>query len=80
MQHVKRRRWLDASHRMRRFIHRRIPLRLVVLSCCESGIAGQSFPGDEFLGVLPALLQCGAHAAIGTLWAVYDDAARLLVE
>jgi hypothetical protein len=41
--------------------------RLVFLSACESGIAGQTGTPDEFVGLLPAFLMCGAHAAIGTL-------------
>lgn len=54
--------------------------RLLVLSCCETGIAGQTLPPDEFVGILPAFLQCGVRAAIGTLWAVYDDAAMLFCD
>ncbi|MDJ0821747.1 MAG: CHAT domain-containing protein [Paracoccaceae bacterium] len=53
------------------------PIRLVFLSCCESGIAGWSSVPDEFVGLLPSLLQSGAAAAVGTLWPVYDDAAML---
>lgn len=52
--------------------------RLVFLSCCEAGIAGQSSVPDEFVGVLPSFLQCGAQATIGALWAVYDDATMLI--
>ncbi|MBK1884144.1 CHAT domain-containing protein [Luteolibacter pohnpeiensis] len=51
--------------------------RLVMLSCCETGISGVSVPPDEFEGILPAFLHCGVRAAIGSLWAVYDDAAML---
>ncbi len=52
--------------------------RLVTLSCCETGISGVSMPSDEFDGLLPAFLHCGAQAALGTLWAVLDDAAMLV--
>ena len=52
--------------------------RLVTLSCCETAISGYSLPPDEFEGLLPALLHCGVQAALGALWAVYDDAAMLL--
>ncbi|MDB4509421.1 CHAT domain-containing protein [Akkermansiaceae bacterium] len=52
--------------------------RVVFLSCCESGISGKTLPPDEFDGLLPAFLQCGARCAIGALWPVYDDAAFLL--
>lgn len=52
--------------------------RLVTLSCCETGISGVSAPSDEFDGLLPAILHCGAQAALGTLWAVLDDAAMLV--
>lgn len=53
------------------------PIRLVFLSCCESGISGRSSVPDEFIGLLPSFLQSGAAAAVGTLWPVYDDAAML---
>lgn len=53
--------------------------RLVTLSCCETGISGVSMPADEFDGLLPAFLHCGAQAALGTLWAVLDDAAMLVM-
>jgi len=54
--------------------------RLVVLSCCESGISGQTLPPDEFVGILPSFLNCGAQAVIGSLWPVYDDAAMLFAD
>ena len=59
---------------------RRKPISLAFFSCCESGIAGRSFPNDEYLGLLPTMLRYGAEAVIGTLWAVYDDSTRIFVE
>ena len=61
-------------------VQRQTPIRLVFFSCCESGIAGRSFPNDEYLGLLPTMLRYGAETVIGTLWAVYDDSARIFVE
>ena len=58
--------------------HFQLQARLVFLSCCESGISGRTIPPDVFVGLLPSFLQCGAKAAIGALWPVYDDAAMLL--
>lgn len=52
--------------------------RLVFLSACETGIAGQTSTPDQFLGVLPAFLHCGVRATVGTLWPVFDDAAMIL--
>lgn len=56
----------------------RMQARLIFLSCCESGISGRTIPPDEFVGLLPSLVQSGVQAAIGALWPVYDDAALLL--
>jgi CHAT domain-containing protein len=53
---------------------------VVFLSSCESGIAGASAVPDEFLGIHTAFLQGGARAAIGTLWAVYDDTAMVFAD
>lgn len=58
--------------------HFQLCARLVFLSCCESGISGRTIPPDEFVGLLPSFLQCGARGTIGALWPVYDDAAMLL--
>jgi CHAT domain-containing protein len=64
--------------RLKRTDRYHLNARLVFLSCCESGITGWSIPPDEFVGFLPSLLKCGARAAIGSLWPVYDDAAMCL--
>lgn len=62
-------------------IHRRQQrLKLVVFSACETAIAGRSFPNDEYVGLLPSALQSGAELVIGSLWAVYDDSARIFIE
>lgn len=64
--------------RLKRTDRYHLNARLVFMSCCESGITGRSIPPDEFVGLLPSLLKCGAKAAIGSLWPVYDDAAMCL--
>lgn len=64
--------------RLKKTDHFQLKARLVFLSCCESGITGRSIPPDEFVGLLPSILKCGAEAAIGSLWPVYDDAAMFL--
>jgi CHAT domain-containing protein/tetratricopeptide (TPR) repeat protein len=64
--------------RLRQSSKWRLDCRLVFLSCCESGISGKTIPPDEFVGILTSFLACGAKAAIGALWPVYDDAAMVL--
>ncbi|MGD1980086.1 MAG: CHAT domain-containing protein [Akkermansiaceae bacterium] len=66
--------------RLRATPDRGTPKRLAVLSCCETGISGRTVPADEFVGLLPTLLQAGFRGAIGTLWPVYDDAAMCLMD
>jgi CHAT domain-containing protein len=51
--------------------------RLVVLSACETAIAGTSLP-DEVVSLQSALLQAGTTAAIATSWAIYDTSAALV--
>ncbi len=66
--------------RLRATPHHGVTKRLAVLSCCETGIARQTVPADEFVGLLPTLLQAGFQGAIGTTWPVYDDAAMCLMD
>jgi len=51
--------------------------RLVVLSACETAIAGTSLP-DEVVSLQSALLQAGTTAAIATAWAIYDTSAAMV--
>jgi CHAT domain-containing protein len=51
--------------------------RLVVLSACETAIAGTTLP-DEVVSLQSALLQAGTTAAIATAWAIYDTSAALV--
>jgi CHAT domain-containing protein len=50
-----------------------VPFDLVVLSGCETG-RRRRIPGEEFRGLTRALHVGGAHASIGSLWAVEDEA------
>ncbi len=52
-----------------------VPARLVVLAACEGGLNDLG-PGDEPLGVVPALLGAGVAGVLAALWNVRDDAAR----
>jgi len=49
-----------------------MPFDLVVLSGCETG-RRRRIPGEEFSGLTRALHVGGAHASIGSLWAVDDE-------
>ena len=53
----------------------RLSARLVVMSACESGIAGVRREPDEFVGLPAGVLASGAAGAIGTFWSVNDDTA-----
>jgi CHAT domain-containing protein len=52
--------------------------RLVVLSACQSAMSGVRLP-DEAVSLPTALLQAGAGATIGSLWAVPDAPTALLM-
>src|SRR6056297_1785532 len=46
---------------------------LIILSACETGL-GKIVPGNGVLGLQRAVLLCGIHQMIMTLWQVPDDA------
>ena len=52
---------------------------LVVLSTCESGIAGVT-DGDEILGLTRGLLSAGARAVMASQWRVSDAVAAELMD
>ena len=56
----------------------RVGARLVVLSACDSGLAGTALP-DEAVGLPTGLLQAGASAVVASLWEVPDATALLLM-
>lgn len=45
--------------------------RLVILSACESGVAGTELP-DEVIGLPTGLLHAGASAVLATMWRIPD--------
>jgi CHAT domain-containing protein len=51
--------------------------RLVVLSACETALAGTSLP-DEVVSLQSALLQAGTTAVIATAWAIYDTSGAMV--
>lgn len=51
----------------------------VTVIACDSGTQDIA-PGDEPLGIIPALLYAGATSVIGTLWPVESQAARKFSE
>lgn len=48
-----------------------IPVGLVVLSSCRT-LEGRDVPGEGLVGLYRAFLMAGAHAVLGSLWAVQD--------
>ena len=54
-------------------------VRLAVLSACQSGVPGMHLIG-EVIGLPTALLQAGATAVIGTMWAIDDLTTVLLID
>jgi len=52
--------------------------RLVVLSACQTAVAGALLP-EEVIGLPTAMLQAGAAGVIGSLWPVLDNRALLLM-
>lgn len=54
--------------------------RLVVLSACQSALVGSFRLADEEMGLPTAVMLSGAPGVIGTLWAVNDLPASLLME
>lgn len=57
----------------------RLPVRLVTLSSCESGL-GVTNDGDEFLGLVRALLQTGTPSLLVSLWPVDDISTSILMQ
>jgi hypothetical protein len=51
---------------------------IITLSACETTGIGRAAP-DEIVGLPAALLQAGARGVFGSMWAVTDDCAALLV-
>jgi len=60
-----------------------LPVRLLVLSACETAVAAGTTadvpPGDDWVGLVNAFLFAGAANVLGTLWPVQDaSTARLM--
>jgi CHAT domain-containing protein len=55
--------------------HLRLPVELVVLSGCATGLNVVT-PGDELMGLVRGLLQAGAQSLVLSLWDVHDDSTK----
>ena len=53
--------------------------RLVVLSACQTAVAGVDTTPDEVVGLATGFLRAGSAGVIGTLWRVDDLASALLM-
>ncbi|MFN8494087.1 MAG: CHAT domain-containing tetratricopeptide repeat protein [Caldilineaceae bacterium] len=56
----------------------KLKARLVTLSACDTGL-NRLEPGDEPLGLTRAVLGCGAHTLLATLWPVHEVPTRLFM-
>ncbi|MET9248020.1 CHAT domain-containing protein [Nonomuraea sp. NPDC003709] len=52
--------------------------RLVILSACETAVPGTMLP-EEVIGLPTAMLQAGTAGVVGSMWAVLDSRALLLM-
>ncbi|HSZ63640.1 MAG TPA: CHAT domain-containing tetratricopeptide repeat protein [Terriglobales bacterium] len=55
--------------------HLQLPVDLVVLSGCATGLNVVT-PGDELMGLVRGLLQAGARSLVLSLWDVHDDSTK----
>ena len=55
--------------------HLRLPVEMVVLSGCATGLNVVT-PGDELMGLVRGLLQAGAQSLVLSLWDVHDDSTK----
>ena len=55
--------------------HLKLPVELVVLSGCATGL-NVITPGDELIGLVRGLLQAGAQSLVLSLWDVHDASTR----
>jgi CHAT domain-containing protein len=55
--------------------HLQLPVELVVLSGCATGLNVVT-PGDELMGLVRGLFQAGAQSLILSLWDVHDDSTK----
>jgi CHAT domain-containing protein len=55
--------------------HLQLPVELVVLSGCATGLNVVA-PGDELMGLVRGLLQAGAQSLVLSLWDVHDDSTK----
>ncbi len=63
----------------RDFLDLHMPINLVVLSACESGIS-EVQRGDELMGLTRALLVGGTRSVLGSQWQVDDLSTSLLIQ
>ena len=69
----------DGLYTARRFLTRFMPVELVTLSACQTGISGP-LGGDEMAGFSMALLTAGARSLLLGLWSVHaQTTAQLMV-
>jgi hypothetical protein len=68
----------DRPLALREIFGLRLGLRLVVLSACETAVAGRTLP-DEVVSLPTGILQAGAAGVVASQWVVRDVPAAMLV-
>ncbi len=58
--------------------HLKLPVELIVLSGCATGL-NVVRPGDEVVGLVRGLLQAGAQSLVLSLWDVHDRSTKELM-
>jgi len=56
----------------------RLPLRLAILSACETGVPGIRLP-DEVIGLPTALMEAGVAGVVASFWSVADHSTAQLM-
>jgi len=64
--------------RLHEIYNLKLPVELVVLSACNSGL-GKEVPGEGLVGIVRGFMYAGAKRVIASLWKVRDDATAELM-
>ena len=64
---------------LRDICHLDLPVQLVVVSACRTGI-GQQVPGEGLIGLTRGFMNAGAQSVVVSLWRVEDEATAELMK
>jgi CHAT domain-containing protein len=69
----------DGFLRLHDIYNLELPVDLVVLSACNSGL-GKQFEGEGLVGIVRGFMYAGAQRVVGSLWKVDDEATGELMK